>query len=180
MLLYGGPLDEAHDLRPLLDAAARAGDPELRIHVLGEGPALGAVEQAAGAGAPVTVHRRVPGVAVPEFVAAADLCLAIEDPRYLGVGSGWGGVVAVAECLSAGRPVAVGVRARGEPLVRPRVSGFHVEHDVLPWIRFLQRECPSRNTLRIMGKAASATPLPPVEATAAAYLALCERVRRAA
>jgi hypothetical protein len=169
-----------HDLTPLLDAAARAGDRDLRIHVLGDGPARGRVEQAAEAGAPVALHPRVPGVAVPEFVAAADLCVTVEDPRFLDDGLAWGGAVSVAECLCAGRPVAVGVRARGEPLVRHRVSGFHVEHDVLPWIRFLQRECPSRNTLRIMGKAASATPLLPVEATAAAYLALCERVRRAA
>jgi hypothetical protein len=57
------------------------------------------------------------------------------------------------------------------------VSGFLVEHDLLAWVRFLQRDCPSRNTLRILGQAATATPLDGVEQQAAAYLAAAERAR---
>jgi hypothetical protein len=60
------------------------------------------------------------------------------------------------------------------------VSGFLVEHDLLAWVRFLQRDCPSRNTLRMMGRAATATPLEDVDQQAAAYLAVAERARQTA
>jgi hypothetical protein len=55
------------------------------------------------------------------------------------------------------------------------VSGFAVEHDLLSWIRFLQRDCPSRNSLRLMGLAASSTPIQDAQRTAAAYLAVIDR-----
>ena len=80
----------------------------------------------------------------------------------------------------AGRPVAIG--SGGDlrhPLIRHLVSGFLVPHDVLGWVRFLQRDCPSRNTLRIMGQAAAATPLDGMDRVADAYLEASERVRRA-
>ena len=54
-----------------------------------------------------------------------------------------------------------------------------VQHDVLAWIRFLQRECPSRNNLRMMGLAAGATPIDHVDRIAAAYLAVMDRAVRA-
>jgi hypothetical protein len=53
-----------------------------------------------------------------------------------------------------------------------------IEHDVLAWIRFLQRQCPSRNTLRMMGMAASA-PLEHMDRSAAAYRSVIDRVRDA-
>jgi hypothetical protein len=50
-----------------------------------------------------------------------------------------------------------------------------VEHTLLAWIRFLQRDCPSRNALRQMGMAATNTPVEPVDQIAAAYLAAIDR-----
>jgi hypothetical protein len=63
--------------------------------------------------------------------------------------------------------------------VRHLVSGFLVEHDLLAWIRFLQRDCPSRNTLRIMGQAATASPIEPLHRVASAYLESIDRARLA-
>jgi hypothetical protein len=68
---------------------------------------------------------------------------------------------------------------RSHPLVRHLVSGFLVEHDLLAWIRFLQRDCPSRNTLRIMGQAATATPVEGLDQVASTYLASIDRARQA-
>ena len=101
------------------------------------------------------------------YIAAADLCVSFEagDPAFT-----------VSECLSSARPVAVpAVEDRPPVAVRHLVTGFLVQHDLLAWIRFLQRDCPSRNTLRMMGQAASATPIDHVDRIAAAYLAVMDR-----
>jgi hypothetical protein len=84
----------------------------------------------------------------------------------------------VQECLSAGRPVVLaGVAQTGRLPVVPQVSGFVIEHDLLAWIRFLQRDCPSRNTLRMMGMAAAVTPITAPDRIADDYLEAIERVR---
>ena len=68
---------------------------------------------------------------------------------------------------------------RFHPLVRHLVSGFLVERDLLAWIRFLRRDCPSRNTLRIMGQAATATPIESLDRVASTYLESIDRARHA-
>jgi glycosyltransferase involved in cell wall biosynthesis len=165
-----GGLDRGADITPLVGAVARAGDPALRLHVIGDGERREALERLAGKREAVTFHRAVSDKLLASWLAAADLCVSVEDdgdPAF-----------SVHECLSAGRPVVVGATGDGTAHpVCPQVSGFVVEHELLSWIRFLQRDCPSRNTLRMMGMAAAVTPIAPVEATAAAYLQAIDRVR---
>jgi Glycosyltransferase Family 4 len=161
---------EGDDLAPLLEAVPRTGDPALRLHVLGGGERLSALTRLAGAGPGVRLHGAVSDEVLAQYLAAADLCVQLDRPTDP--------VFTLLECFSSARPVAVGVppgaaRRRTPPLV----SGFAVEHDVLSWIRFLQRDCPSRNTLRMMGMAAGSTPVEDARRTAAAYLALIERAR---
>jgi hypothetical protein len=180
ILLAGGVLDGNHDLTPVIEAVQRVGDPALRLHVLGEGEGRSGLARLAGRGSAVNFHGRVADDLLPAFIAASDLCVAVEDPDApLGEERGEA-AFAVRECLAAGRAVAVGTDGSRHPLVRHLVSGFLLEHDVLSWARFLQRDCPSRNTLRIMGIAASATPLPGVDQAAAAYLEAIARARHAA
>ena len=179
ILLAGGILNGDHDLTPVIEAVQRVGDPGLRLHVLGEGEGRAALERLAGRGKAVTFHGRVGDDLVPAFIAASDLCVAVERPDApLGEEPGEA-AFALRECLAAGRPVAVGTDRSRHPLVRHLVSGFLLEHDLLSWARFLQRDCPSRNTLRIMGVAASATPIDGVDQTAAAYLEAIDRMRQA-
>jgi glycosyltransferase involved in cell wall biosynthesis len=175
ILLYVGPLDRGHDLTPLVEAVDRVGDPAMRLHIIGDGQARAELERRAMRGGAVTFHGWVPEV--PTFIAAADLCLALDDSRPASYCLGGNSTQAVREYLASGRPVALASSAPREGLIRHRVSGFLLEHHLLAWIRFLQRECPSRNTLRIMGEAATATPIQGVEAAAEAYLSLCLRVR---
>lgn len=180
ILVAGGVLDRARDLTPIIEAVERAGDPKLRLHVLGEGERRPELERLAGGSATVTFHGRVAEELVPAYLAAADLCVAVEHAEPPLDDARSDAAFVVRECLAAGRPVAVGGGSSPHPLVRHLVSGFLVEHDLLAWVRFLQRDCPSRNTLRIMGQAATATPLEGVEQQAAAYLAAAERARHAA
>jgi glycosyltransferase involved in cell wall biosynthesis len=171
ILVAGDGLRAGPDLTPLIEAVQRAGDLGLRLHVLGDGSRRGALERLAGPGGAVTFHGHLPDDRVATFVAAADLCVSVDEHGD--------SAFTVRECLVAGRPVALGTRGeRGHPLVRHLVSGFLVDHDLLGWIRFLQRDCPSRNTLRFMGVAATAVPVDGMERTALAYLDALERVHR--
>lgn len=179
ILLAGGILNGDHDLTPVIEAVQRVGDPRLRLHVLGEGESRPGLERLAGTGKAITFHGRVGDDQLPAYIAASDLCLAVEHPDApLGEEPGEA-AFALREFLAAGRPVAVATDRSRHPLVRHLVSGFLLEHDLLSWVRFLQRDCPSRNTLHIMGIAASATPLDGVDETAAAYLEVIDRVRQA-
>lgn len=180
ILLAGGVLDHARDLAPVIEAVQRVGDPDLRLHVLGQGERRAALERLAGLGSAVTFHGRVGDDLLPVFIAAADLCVAIEHPDGAVTDPASEAAITVAECLVSGRPVAVASDGdREHPLVRHLVSGFLIEHDLLAWIRFLQRDCPSRNTLRIMGQAATATPIDGVERAASVYLEAIDRAHRA-
>jgi len=175
ILLYVGALDRGHDLAPVVEAVDRVGDPALRLHVIGDGPARAELERRAMRGGAVTFHGWLPEV--PTFIAAADLCLALDDSRPASDCVGGYSMQAVREYLASGRPVALASDGPKPGLVRHLVSGFLLKHQLLDWIQFLQRECPSRNSLRLMGEAAAATPIPSVEAAAEAYLSLCLRLR---
>jgi hypothetical protein len=179
ILLAGGVLDRARDLAPVIEAVQRVGDPDLRLHVLGQGERRTGLEQLAGPGSTVTFHGRVGDDLLPVFIAAADLCIAIQHPDGAMPDPASEAAFTVAECLVSGRPVAVASDGdRNHPMVRHLVSGFLIEHDLLAWIRFLQRDCPSRNTLRIMGQAATATPIHGVERAASVYLEAIARAQR--
>lgn len=181
ILLAGGVLDRARDLGPVIEAVQRVGDTDLRLHVLGQGECRAGLERLAGAGGAVTFHGRVGDDLLPTFLAAADLCVSIDHPDGALSDPASEGAFTVAECLVSGRPVVVGSADgdRGHPLVRHLVSGFVIEHDLLAWIRFLQRDCPSRNTLHIMGQAATATPIDGLPQAASTYLASIDRARQA-
>jgi hypothetical protein len=172
VIVAGDGLGRGSDLTPLLEAVPRTGDPALRLHVLGDGERLAALKQVPGTGPAVRFHAAVTDQVLAEYLAAADLCVQLDqptDPSFT-----------LLECFSSARPVALGLTpggARG-PASKPS-SGFTVDHDVLSWIRFLQRDCPSRNTLRMMGMAASSTPVEHAPRTAAAYLAVMDRARTA-
>jgi glycosyltransferase involved in cell wall biosynthesis len=180
VLVAGGVLERDRDLTPVIEAVQRVGDPLLRLHVLGEGRQRAELERLAGPGVAVAFHGLVPEELLSAYLASADLCVAVEHPEIPLDAPMAEAAFTVRECLAAGRPVVVGNSGAPHHLVRHLVSGFLVEHDLLAWVRFLQRDCPSRNTLRIMGQAATAAPVDGVEQQASAYLDVAERVRRRA
>lgn len=175
VLLYVGALDRGHNLAPIVEAVDRVGDPDLRLHVIGDGPARAELERRALRNGAVTFHGWLPEV--PTFIAAADLCLALDDSRPAFDCLGGYSTQAVRQYIASGRPVALASDGLKQGLVRHLVSGFLLKNRLVDWIQFLQRVCPSRTTLRLMGEAASATPMQSVEAAAEAYLSLCLRLR---
>jgi hypothetical protein len=169
IVLAGDGLGRGSDLTPLIEAVHRTGDPALRLHVVGDGERVPALKRLAGTGPSVTFHGPVSEDLLPAYIAAADMCVSVEQ-------SGDSSFT-VLECFSSARPVILAAPAdQDQTAVQHLVTGFHVEHDLLSWIRFLQRDCPSRNSLRMMGMAASSTPIEQVQRTAAAYLAVIDRV----
>jgi len=170
VVVVGDGLDRGSDLTPLLEAVPRAGDPALRLHVLGEGERLAGLKHLVGANPAIRFHGAVSDQVLAQYLSAADLCVQLDQPTDA--------TFTLLECFSSARPVAVGVLPGGGRGRAPAlVSGFTVAHDVLSWIRFLQRDCPSRNALRMMGMAASSTPIEHARQTAAAYLAVIDRAR---
>jgi glycosyltransferase involved in cell wall biosynthesis len=176
VLLYVGALDKAHDLVPVVQALARAGDPSLELHLVGDGEYRSEIERQAAGMRAVVFHGRVSHDAVPTYIACADLCIAPYDPHFFPRGQVGYATLKVREYLAAGRPVATSPTGVLPGLIRPLVTGFLVHNDVLRWVQFLQRELPGRQTLRIMGTAAAATPLDSWDDTARAYWSVCERV----
>jgi hypothetical protein len=170
VVVVGDGLDRESDLTPLLEAVPRAGDPALRLHVLGEGERLAALKQLVGASPAIRFHGAVSDDLLAQYLSAADHCVQLDQPTEPSF--------TLLECVSSARPVAVGVTPGGARRRAPElISGFTVEHDVLSWIRFLQRDCPSRNTLRMMGITASSAPVEDARRIAVAYLAVIDRAR---
>lgn len=176
VLTYIGALDRAHDLAPVIEALVRVGDPSIELHIVGDGERRAELERRASGASGITFHGRVPHGEVPVYIACADLCLAPYDPRFFPRGRVGYSTLKVREYLAAGRPVATSPTGVLPGLIRPRVTGFLLENELLTWVQFLQRELPGRQTLRVMGDAASATPLESWEDTARAYWSVCEQV----
>jgi glycosyltransferase involved in cell wall biosynthesis len=77
ILLYVGALDRTHNLEPVITAMRDMPAKPVTLHVVGDGPRRTEYQNiAAAAGPAVVFHGRVPHDKVPEYIAAADLCLA--------------------------------------------------------------------------------------------------------
>jgi glycosyltransferase involved in cell wall biosynthesis len=175
VLMYVGALDRAHDLGPVVAAITRLGDTPLELHLVGDGQYRTELERIAGGSSRVVFHGRVPHIAVPGFIACADLCLAPYDPAFFPRGQVGYATLKVREYLAAGRAVATSRTGVLPGLIRPGATGFLLENDAATWTRFLLQELPERSILRAMGLAAAETPLDSWEDTARAYWQVCER-----
>lgn len=171
--LYVGVLDATHDLWPLLRALAatvRRKPPELELHLLGEGVRRQAYETfVRERQLPVRFHGRLPHARVPEWIAAADLCLAPYDVSVFANGELGYSTLKVREYLACGRPVATVASGVLRELVREGENGFLLAHDEAAWQVFLAAP-PSRARLAAMGEVAARTPLDSWEDTARGYL----------
>jgi glycosyltransferase involved in cell wall biosynthesis len=174
VLLYVGVLDDTHDLGPPLEAVAGRQDLMLELHVVGDGHKSGLYREQTKGAANVVWHGRVAHDRVPEFIAAADLCVAPYDPQVFAAGKLGYSSMKIPEYLACGRAVASVPSGRIPQLVQDSSSGFLFPNDLPNWRRFLA-ELPSRERLRGMGEAAAQVRLTSWEDTARSYLSLCER-----
>jgi glycosyltransferase involved in cell wall biosynthesis len=177
VLLYVGGMDVYHDLAPAIEGLARAKPASLELHLVGDGEsrqryqALAARGQVAAHFHGQVAHRRV-----PEFIAAADACLAPYS-----VGAFPGGLIAfstlkIPEYMACARPVMSVPSGHILRLIEDRRTGFLFANEASAWAAFLET-LPSRERLAAMGMAAAEAVAPlSWERTAASYLEVARKV----
>ena len=177
VLLYVGVLDRTHNLTPVLEALRRVTHPSLELHIVGDGVVRRQYEEEARAsGHKVLFHGRVPHADIPQYIAAADVCLAPYDPTCFPNGQIAYATLKVPEYMACARPVASVASGHILRLIQPGISGFLFPNQTPSWTDFLQT-LPPRAHLREMGRAAArAASQDSWEKTAAGYLAVCERL----
>jgi glycosyltransferase involved in cell wall biosynthesis len=170
ILLYSGITDQTHDLRPVVRALCASPRQDLELHVIGDGPLraeLAAV--AAAADASITFHGRVPHDRVPDFIAAADLCLAPYEPSAFPGNEVAYSSLKIPEYMSVGRAVASVPSGRVLELVSDGVNGFLFDNTESEWRKFLQA-LPTRERFAAMGAAALQSRFDSWDDVARAYL----------
>jgi glycosyltransferase involved in cell wall biosynthesis len=177
ILLYVGVLDQTHSLIPLLDALYRVPDPALELHIVGDGVLKEHYRQKVERPRTrVFFHGRVPHGMVPQFIAAADLCLAPYDLAVFPNGQVAYSTLKIPEYMACARPVASVPSGHILNLIHNNVTGFLFHNDAQNWVSFLTK-CPSREALQEMGRmAASLVSAYSWEATSDAYFSLCEQL----
>jgi glycosyltransferase involved in cell wall biosynthesis len=171
VFLYSGITDQTHDLRPVVQAMSAAPS-GVELHVIGDGPLRGELERAAAAShAAVFFHGRVPHDRVPEYIAAADLCLAPYEPSAFPGNKVAYSSLKIPEYMSVGRAVASVPSGRVLELIADGVNGFLFDNTASEWQKFLHT-VPSRERLASMGSAALESHFHSWDDVAREYLAI--------
>ena len=175
VLLYIGGMDTYHDLGPVIDALARLSVPGLELHLVGDGEFRGIYQtRTSQTRLPVRFHGQVPHDRVPEFIAAADLCLAPYRVTAFPNGSVSFSTLKIPEYMACARPVVSVPSGHIKRLIEHQESGFLFTNDTPSWISFL-KDPPSREKLKRMGRRAmQAVESKTWEKTAERYLEGCQ------
>jgi glycosyltransferase involved in cell wall biosynthesis len=179
VLLYVGGLDIYHDVGPVIDALARNPVPCIELHLVGDGELRGAYQaMARDARVPIRFHGQMPHDKVPEFIAAADLCLAPYRVSAFPNEAVSLSTLKIPEYMACERPVVSVPSGHIKRLIADQASGFLFPNDVPSWVAFLG-EIPSRQKLRDMGLAAArAAASITWEKTAERYMEVCQMLTR--
>lgn len=106
VLLYVGVLDRAHDVGPVLSAFGQTHLPSAQLHIVGDGPLAEDYRKlAVDNPGNIVFHGRIPYDKVPDFIAAADLCLAPYNPAAFPGGEVAYSTLKIPEYMSVARPV---------------------------------------------------------------------------
>jgi glycosyltransferase involved in cell wall biosynthesis len=179
VLLYVGAMDEYHDLEPVIDALAVSGQPRVDLHVVGDGEYRARCEEkAVRVGLSARFYGHIPHPLVPQYIAAADLCLAPYRTSACHNGIVPFSTLKIPEYMACARPVVSVPSGPIQRLVEDCVSGFLFPNDVSSWQTFL-KILPCRKQLASMGGAAAqAVKALSWEKTASGYLQVCERLTK--
>jgi|SoiMethySBSTD1v2_1073268.scaffolds.fasta_scaffold63650_1 glycosyltransferase involved in cell wall biosynthesis len=177
MLLYVGVLDQTHSLTPLIEALNEISSQSIEIHIVGDGVLKDQYQaRISGSRKNIVFHGRIPHSVVPQFIAAADLCIAPYDLRMFPNGDVAYSTLKIPEYMACARPVVSVPSGHILNLIRDNITGFLFHNNVENWISFLC-QCPSRQELKKMGLAAADMVISHNwESTACAYLTYCEEV----
>lgn len=170
ILLYVGVLDWTHDLAPLLTAVDNFSPQGIEVHVIGDGSRY--AEYAAMARSKPTrirLHGRVLHEKVPDYIAAADLCLAPYQATAFASGEVGYYSLKIPEYLACGRPVVTTPGQQARSLISHENSGLFIANEVPAW-RALLSKLPRGELLLRMNAHAAAVHLPDWRSTAKTYL----------
>ena len=147
----------------------------LELHLVGDGEFRGAYEaKARDARVPIRFHGQVPHEKVPEFIAAADLCLAPYRVSAFPNAAVSFSTLKIPEYMACGRPVVSVPSGHIKKLLADKDSGFLFPNDAPSWVAFL-KTLPSTEKLKEMGRAAErAAASITWGKTAERYLAVCQ------
>jgi D-inositol-3-phosphate glycosyltransferase len=175
VLLYVGAMDEYHDLEPVIDALGSMGPCQIELHVVGGGEYRARCEaRAKEASVAARFHGQVPHTSVPQYVAAADLCLSPYRTRAFHEGVVTFSTLKIPEYMACARAVVGVPSAPIRRLIADRTSGFLIPNDQSSWASLLET-LPSREQLAAMGAAARrATESITWDRTAEHYLKQCD------
>jgi glycosyltransferase involved in cell wall biosynthesis len=177
VLLYVGGMDIYHDLNPVLTALAEARVPSLELHLVGDGEDRKRYEEFAGRSrVPVRFYGQVPHHRVPEFIAAADLCLAPYRSGAFANGSVCFSTLKIPEYMACGRPVASVPSGHIKELIEDQVSGFLMANDTASWVEFFKLLPPRARLMQMGAAGARAAESVTWEKTAARYLEVCQKL----
>ena len=173
IMLYVGGMDQYHDLSPLLLALQQTAPDTspLQLHFVGDGEFRSRYEELAGAASvPVFFHGQREHTQVPQFVAAADVCLAPYNTRGFHNGQVYFSTLKIPEYMACDRPVISVPSGHILELIQSEQTGFLFANEVDEWKSFLN-DLPSKSRLRDMGhKAGPRVAAMSWQATARAYL----------
>ena len=177
ILLYVGGLDLYHDLGPVIRALGSVRPPAVELHVVGDGTRReGYVAAARRVAAPVRFHGVVPHRQVPDYIAAADACLApYRETAFPGREVGFFSLK-IPEYMACGRAVISVPSGHVQSLIEHQRTGLLFANQERAWLDYLDK-LPSAAQLDAIGRAA-AQQVAAIswEGTAARYLALAERL----
>ncbi len=175
IMLYVGGMDQYHDLSPLLLALQETAIDKLQLHLVGDGEYRSRYQALAStAKAQVCFHGQQEHALVPQFTAAADVCLAPYNTRGFHNGQVYFSTLKIPEYMACERPVISVPSGHILDLIEHGETGFLFANQVAAWQAFLG-DLPSRERLSRMGRNAG----PRVarlswRATAQAYLRCCQ------
>jgi glycosyltransferase involved in cell wall biosynthesis len=157
VLLYVGGMDQYHDLSPLL-LGLRDYQPEnLEIHLVGDGNYRRRYEDlSSGLSAKVTFHGQVEHHQVPQYIAAADLCVAPYDAAGFYHNRVAFSTLKIPEYMACARPVISIPSGHIRNLIADGVTGYLFDNTREAWSQFL-KDMPDRPRLAKMGHAAAPT-----------------------
>jgi glycosyltransferase involved in cell wall biosynthesis len=177
VLLYVGGMDEYHDLEPVIEALTSIRQPSAELHVVGDGEYRARCEEKARhAQVSARFHGHVLHSMVPQYIAAADLCIAPYRTSACHNGVIPFSTLKIPEYMACGRPVVSVPSGAVEKLIKDQVSGFLFPNEISSWVTFL-RTMPSREQLACMREAAAqAVESLGWDKTARRYLEVCEKL----
>jgi len=155
VMLYVGGLDKFHDLRAVIKAVSQSGLSNLEFHIVGDGPDREEYEKLAGpAGGRIKFAGKIPHEEVPEYISAADLCIAPYNVSAFPSRTITFSTLKIPEYMACAKPVVSVPNGHILDLIETNSNGFLFDDNIENWSRFLA-ELPSQAILREMGKRAA-------------------------